>query len=138
MMASGEELPSQITTIIEDCGYTSVWDELAYQAKQLYHLPAFPLLYEVSALSKIRAGFSYGEASSIKQLAKNHLPTLFIHGGNDTFVPTEMVYENYAATQGPKELYIAKGAGHAKSFEKDPQTYKEKIPHLSSQVQQVH
>ncbi|MFS1663281.1 alpha/beta hydrolase [Streptococcus sp. zg-JUN1979] len=127
MMASGEELPSQITTIIEDCGYTSVWDELAYQAKELYNLPAFPLLYEVSALSKIRAGFSYGEASSVKQLAKNKLPILFIHGEKDDFVPTEMVYDNYAATTAPKELYIAKGAGHAKSFESDPKTYEDKI-----------
>ncbi len=128
MMASGEEsLPDQVVNIIEDCGYTSVWDELKYQAKEMYNLPAFPILYEVSAISKIRAGFSYGQASSVNQLKKNTRPILFIHGSKDTFVPTSMVYKNYQATQGEKELYIAKGAGHAKSFETDPQTYIEKI-----------
>ena len=92
MMASGEEsLPKQVVGIIEDCGYSSVWDELKYQAKEMYNLPAFPILYEVSALSKLRAGFSYGEASSVNQLKKNTLPVLFIHGSQDDFVPTSMV-----------------------------------------------
>ena len=128
MMVSGEEsLPDQVVNIIEDCGYSSVWDELKYQAKEMYNLPAFPILYEVSAISKIRAGFSYGQASSVNQLKNNTRPVLFIHGGDDTFVPTSMVYKNYQATQGEKELYIVKGAGHAKSFETDPQAYIEKI-----------
>lgn len=128
MMASGEEsLPDQVVNIIEDCGYSSVWDELKYQAKEMYNLPAFPILYEVSAISKIRAGFSYGQASSVNQLKNNTRPVLFIHGSDDTFVPTSMVYKNYQATQGEKELYIVKGAGHAKSFETNPQAYIEKI-----------
>ncbi|MGT2771914.1 alpha/beta hydrolase [Streptococcus marimammalium] len=128
MMASGEEaLPKQVRAIIEDAGYTSVWDELVYQAKDMYNLPAFPILYQVSAMSKIRAGFTYGEASSIKQLEKNTRPILFIHGSEDKFVPTEMVYENYEATAAPKELYIVKGADHAKTFSTDIKTYEEKI-----------
>lgn len=128
MMASGEEsLPKQVVGIIEDCGYSSVWDELKYQAKEMYNLPAFPILYEVSALSKLRAGFSYGEASSVNQLKKNTLPVLFIHGSQDDFVPTSMVYKNYQATKGPKELYIVNGAKHANSFETDPKGYMEKI-----------
>ncbi|MCU9533129.1 alpha/beta hydrolase [Streptococcus sp. CSL10205-OR2] len=128
MMASGEEeLPKQVIAIIEDAGYTSVWDELVYQAKDMYNLPAFPLLYQVSAMSKIRAGFTYGEASSIKQLEKNTRPILFIHGSEDKFVPTEMVYENYEATTAPKELYIVEGADHAKTFSTDVKAYEEKI-----------
>lgn len=127
MMASGEALPKQVTTIIEDCGYTSVWDELSYQGKEMYNLPQFPILYGVSGISKLLAGFTYGQASSLKQLAKNDLPVLFIHGDADKFVPTDMVYDNFEASKGSKELYIAKGAKHAKSFEKDPQTYRKKI-----------
>ncbi len=128
MMASGEEtLPKQVVNIVEDCGYSSVWDELKYQAKAMYNLPAFPILYEVSAVSKVRAGFSYGQASCVKQLKNNTRPILFIHGSEDKFVPTSMVYKNYRATNSEKDLYIAKGAAHAKSFESDPKTYIEKI-----------
>ncbi|KHD43969.1 alpha/beta hydrolase [Streptococcus hongkongensis] len=127
MMASGDPLPSQIHQIIEDCGYSSVWEELKFQAKEMYGLPAFPLLYEVSALSKLRAGFTYGEASAVKQLQKNKLPILFIHGSKDDFVPTRMVYDLYKATKGPKDLLIIKGAKHARAYETDMVKYKEKV-----------
>lgn len=128
MMASGEaSLPEQVVALIEDAGYTSVWDELVFQAKDMYNLPAFPLLYQVSALSKLRAGFTYGEASSVKQLQKNTLPTLFIHGDSDNFVPSDMVYQNYEATAGPKELYIVPGADHSKTFQTDMAQYEQVI-----------
>lgn len=128
MMASGEEsLPEQVVALITDAGYTSVWEELVFQAKDMYNLPAFPLLYQVSALSKLRAGFTYGEASSVKQLAKNTLPTLFIHGDSDTFVPTSMVYENYGATAGEKSLYLVPGADHSETFQTDVAAYEQVI-----------
>lgn len=129
MLASGQDLPKNVTHIIEDCGYSSVWDELSYQAKSMYHLPAFPILYEVSAISKLRAGFSYGssEASSVAALSHNKLPTLFIHGGDDHFVPTAMAYDNYAATKGPKMLWIVKHAKHAKSLATNKTGYYAKI-----------
>lgn len=129
MMASGQELPKNVVNIIEDCGYTSVWDELTFQAKDMYNLPAFPLLYEVSAISKVRAGFSYGEAgaSSVKALAHNKLPVLFIHGDADDFVPTRMVHDNYAATKGPRELFIVKSAKHAEALKTDKAGYYAKV-----------
>jgi fermentation-respiration switch protein FrsA (DUF1100 family) len=129
MMASGEaSLPANVHRIIEDCGYTNVWDETTHQAKQMYNLPAFPLVYEVSALSKIRDGWTYAEASSTKALSKNKLPILFIHGGADTYVPTRMVYENYKADANKdKQLLVVKGAAHAKSFETDPTLYRKTV-----------
>lgn len=129
MLASGQTLPKNVTHIIEDCGYSSVWDELRYQAKSMYHLPAFPILYEVSAISKLRAGFSYGspEASSVVALSHNKLPTLFIHGDADDFVPTAMVHDNYDATKGPRMLWIVKNAKHAQSLATDKTGYYAKI-----------
>ena len=45
MMASGEaDLPVQVRCVIEDCGYTSVWDEFSGQLKELFGLPPFPVL----------------------------------------------------------------------------------------------
>ena len=129
MMASGQDLPKNVKRIIEDCGYSSVWDELRYQDKSMYGLPAFPILYEVSAISKLSAGFSYGssEASSLVALSHNQLPTLFIHGDADDFVPTTMVHDNYVATKGPKMLWIVKHAKHAQSLTTDKTGYYAKI-----------
>ncbi len=43
MMTSGEDLPSNVKVIIEDCGYSTVIDEFTYQLKDLFHLPSFLL-----------------------------------------------------------------------------------------------
>lgn len=134
MMLSGEKkLPSQVKAIIEDCGYTSVADELTYQLKQMYKLPKIPIIPIASLISKVKAGYSFYEASSIKQLNHNKLPVLFIHGSDDKFVPTEMIYQNYAATRGPKEIFIVHGAKHATSFTKDKVEYEKKVTHFLKQ-----
>lgn len=130
MMTAGEKLPSNVKVFIEDCGYDTVKNEIDYQAQSMYHMPTLlriPLVNVVSGISKIRAGYTYGEASSIAQLHKNHLPMMFIHGGADKFVPTAMVYKNYEATQGPKELWVVPGVGHSMAFAKDPVKYASKV-----------
>ncbi len=53
MMISGEpDVPHQVKAYIEDCGYTSVEDEITYQAKSMYHLPKWPLVPTVSLIRR--------------------------------------------------------------------------------------
>ncbi|BAP86499.1 alpha/beta hydrolase [Paucilactobacillus hokkaidonensis JCM 18461] len=127
MMTSGEKLPSQVKVFVEDCGYTDVKQEISYQAKEMYNLPSFPLVDVVSLITRVRAGYFFGSASSVNQLAHNKRPMLFIHGAKDTFVPTKMVYQNYHATKGPKQLWIVKNAQHAKSYVTAPKAYQQHI-----------
>ncbi|REK74759.1 alpha/beta hydrolase [Paenibacillus paeoniae] len=123
MMTSGESLPSQVKAIIEDCGYTSAKDQLAYQLKRMYRLPSFPLVQTTSLVTKWRAGYSFGEASALEQVKKSKTPTLFIHGDTDLFVPTAMVKELYEHGPEQKELLIIPGAGHGLARHTDPETY---------------
>ena len=123
MMTSGEKLPSNVRMIIEDCGYTSVWDEFAYELKYIFKLPTFPTLYNANIMTKIRAGYSLKKASCIKQIKKSTTPTLFIHGDQDKFVPFYMLDKLYDATKCKKEKLIIKGAGHAEAQEIDSQKY---------------
>lgn len=118
MMLSAEEMPKGIKDIrfVEDCGYTSVWDEFSGELKNQFDLPQFPLMYATSLLCKLRNGWSFGEASAIDAVKKTVHPMLFIHGNADTFVPTEMVYRLYDAKPSMKELWIGEGAEHAKSY----------------------
>lgn len=130
MMTSGLALPKQVKALIEDCGYTNAKTEIQHEASALYHLPAFPrfpLVEVLSGITRLKAGYFLGDANSLKQLAKNKRPTLFIHGQKDTFVPTKMVYDNYEASRGPKELWLVPGAGHARSFKTHPHEYQQKI-----------
>lgn len=133
MMTSGEKLPTQVKAFVEDCGYTGVKSEISYQAKQMYNLPSFPLVDVVSLITRVRAGYFFGSASSVKQLSHNHRPMLFIHGAKDTFVPTKMVYQNYRATKGPKQLWVVKNAQHAKSYATAPKAYRQHITQFLAQ-----
>lgn len=125
MMLAAEKMPEGIEDIrfIDDCGYTSVWDEFAGELKNQFGLPEFPLMYSASLLCKLRLGWSFGEASAVSQVSKCSLPMLFIHGGGDTFVPTAMVRRLYDAKPDKKELWIAEGAGHAESYLKHRDKY---------------
>lgn len=130
MMTSGEKLPKQVKAFVEDCGYTSVKDEIEHEAQDLYNMPAiprFPLVEVLSGINKVKVGYYLADGSSINQLKKNKRPMLFIHGAKDTFVPTKMVYKNYAASRGPKELWIVPGASHAKSYATHPKAYEQHI-----------
>ena len=127
LMTSGEELPQNVKAVISDCAYTSVKEELAYQLKRMYHLPSFPIVQGTSALTKIRAGYFFGEASAVEQVKKSVTPTLFIHGDADTFVPFEMVNELYEACNSEKELFVAEGAIHGTAYRDDKEGYEKTV-----------
>lgn len=123
MCVSGENTPDYVKCFVEDCGYTSVWDEFTNQLKAQFGLPPFPLLYCASGLNKLIYGWSFGEASPLKQVAKCHKPMLFIHGDNDNYVASKMVFPLYKAKPGIKQLWIAKGSAHALSYHDHRQEY---------------
>lgn len=124
LMTGGEELPDQVRAIVSDCAYTSVEEELTFQLKQLYKLPPFPFIPVTSLITKWKAGYSFKEASALKQLAKVNVPVLFIHGEADMFVPTEMVYRLYEVCTSEKELLTIPRAGHGTAFQVDREKYK--------------
>ncbi len=125
MMLSGETMPEGIKDVrfVEDCGYTSVWDEFANQLNEQFGLPPFPLMYSTSLLCQLRYGWNFSEASALEQVKKCPYPMLFIHGSTDTFVPTEMVYPLYEAKTGTKTLWVADGAEHALSYREHKAEY---------------
>ena len=127
MMTAGEPLPPAVRCFVEDCGYTSVWDQFAKELKEQFGLPAFPLLHTASTLCDWKYGWNFREASALEQLKKCDRPMLFIHGDEDTYVPTWMVYDLYQAKSGLKELWVTSGVDHAHSYQKYPAEYTRKV-----------
>ncbi|NFI55381.1 alpha/beta hydrolase [Clostridium botulinum] len=123
MMTAGENLQQNVKLIIEDCGYTSVWDEFSYQLKCMYKLPTFPIMHMASIITKIRAGYSFTEASALNQIKKCKLPILFIHGDKDSFVPYCMHDKVYNEANCFKEKLVIKEAGHCKGDKVNPELY---------------
>ena len=135
MMMSGDPLPAYIRAFVEDCGYSSAWDQFAHNLKDSYHLPTFPILNSASIITRRRYGWGFKEASSVEQLAKGNRPMLFIHGTADDFVPVDHVFKNYEAKkQGYKELYLVQDAVHANSYAKDPENYAWRVKYFLQRV----
>lgn len=132
MMLSGEvehgiHQQPFVKCFVEDCGYTSVWDEFAGELKARFGLPVFPLMNVTSALCKMEYGWDFREASALEQVKKCTLPMLFIHGDADTFVPAWMVHPLYEAKSDPKELWIVPGVKHALSYHDYPEEYTRRV-----------
>ena len=69
-------------------------------------------------------GFDLEAASAIDALTHCKTPVLFIHGGDDRFVPCEMVREDYEHCAAEnKRLLIVPGAGHGLSYMIDRKAY---------------
>ncbi|WAA12706.1 alpha/beta hydrolase [Fervidibacillus halotolerans] len=134
LMTSGEELPDEVKGIIADSSYTTVKEELKHQLKHLYGLPSFPILDVTSMITKIRAGYFFGEGSAIDQVKKNTRPLLLIHGDADDLVPTWMGEALYEAAGGEKELWMPENVGHTKAFDVYTKEFIERVMDFVNRV----
>lgn len=121
-------IDDRISFTISDCPFESVYEEFKYRLKVEYKLPPFPLLQIANLFTKIRTKTFYGNIAPIKVICDIKTPVLFIHGDNDNYVPCSHTIHLYQLKKGFKQLYIAKGAEHAKSFNVDKAEY-EKVVH---------
>ena len=135
MMTSGDPLPEYVRAFVEDCGYASVVMQFNNNRKQSFAFIPPDVLQSASLVTKMKYGWGFWQASSIKQLKKCDRPMLFIHGDADDFVPFEHLWKNYEAkTKGYKEMWVAHGAVHANSFAKYPDVYKERVEEFLDRV----
>lgn len=123
MMVSGENLPKNVVAIVEDCGYTSVDEVFTSELKLRFNLPHFPIIACASLISRLRACYTFKEASSLEQIKKSSIPILFIHGTADNFIPVEMCNRLYDAANCKKEKLLIDQAGHALSRLLQPVEY---------------
>lgn len=122
MNVAGENPPSQVKAIIEDCGYTSVWDVFSTHL-DLNDFENQIALHMASFVTKLRAGYYLEDDQPIEQIKKSQTPTLFIHGDQDQFVPFEMLDQLYNAATCEKQKLVIEGAGHANSCSVDSDLY---------------
>ena len=129
MMLSGEpDLPRYVRGIIDDCGYTSVWDEFSMLLRDSMKIRDTTILVRADKLCQKRYGWGFKEASSIDMVSKSSVPMLFIHGDADNYVPVWMGQKCYEAkTEGYRELWLPEGARHAASYTRYPAEYTARV-----------
>lgn len=126
LMMTGEELSENVKCAVADCGYDSVWGQYEYILKRDFGLPTFPILNMASMICEASEGWSFKEASALKQVEKAKIPIFYIHGDADTYVPTEMVYPLFEAAKSEKELWVIPHVEHARAYWDHTEEYVER------------
>lgn len=134
LMLSGLKLPEQVKGIVSDCGFTSPKEVFTHVLHTMYHLPAFPIIPGADLVNRKLAGYGMDECNAKREVEKAEVPILFIHGGNDTFVPWQMCDEIYEHCASPKRKLIVEGAAHAESYYKDMESYEKALTEFIGEV----
>ena len=134
LMASGLELPPQVKGIVSDCAFTSPKEVFTHVLHTMYHIPTFPVMQVSNIVNKMLAGYGMDECNAKREVEKAKVPILFIHGSNDTFVPTKMCQEIYDSCASPKKIVIVEGAAHAESYFKDMETYEKALDEFTESL----
>lgn len=128
LMASGfDEIPANVRAVIADCAFTSPYDVFAHILKRDYKLPPFPIMNINDELCKKKAGYGFNDYSTLTAMRKTKIPTLFVHGKEDNFVPLWMSKKNYEVCAAPKDLLIVDNAGHGASYYENSELYENKV-----------
>ncbi len=134
MQASDQDLPN-VVGVIEDCGFTTCYDELSYLMRSVVKIPTKPVISSLGVLTKAFLDLDIKASDSREALKNTKYPFLFIHGGRDNFVPTEMVQECYdACGSEDKKLIIYDEARHTQSHFKYPEKYEKDIFEFAERV----
>ncbi len=109
------EAPSYFVAAVSDCAFTSAGEMQNSSRYKMSEYAKIVLSKFLEFWCVTLSGFSFYKNNPIVQVKKSRIPTFFIHGTEDTFVPFEMGEKLYDACSAEKEYLIVEGAAHAMS-----------------------
>ena len=127
LMCEELDMPENVHGIIADCGFTSANEIWKHVVEKNLHISYKKREKRANELCRQRLGRNADSYSTVDALSKGNIPVLFIHGGDDTFVPVDMTFENFRACKAPKRLLIIPGAPHARSSWIEPEKYENEL-----------
>lgn len=127
-------IDSRVAFVISDCSFDEAFNEFSYRLKVEHGLPSFPIVNIASFMNKLIYGISFRDMSPLKAVQATDVPTLFIHGKNDSYVPFEQTTRLYESKVGVKNLYLAEDARHAFSYSVNKDRYREEVYSFLEQI----
>ncbi|MCD6475272.1 MAG: alpha/beta hydrolase [Anaerolineaceae bacterium] len=128
-------IDDRVKFVVEDCGYADLTALFRYRFQADFHLRGWLLLPVASVFGKLIAGFFYSEVKPVRAIEDLDTPMFFIHGIDDTYIPSSHAEELFNAKKnGLKKLWLAPGAKHAESETKNPELYDQKIGEFLDEV----
>lgn len=126
MMSAELGLPENVKAILSDCGYSEPAAIIKETIRKM-KLPVKPIYFLVKMGARIFGHFNLEETTTVKAIGEVQIPTLFIHGKQDSIVPVSMCKELYESCGAKKECILIEGADHANSAMTDYETYEKAV-----------
>ncbi|MCH5155008.1 MAG: alpha/beta fold hydrolase [Clostridiales bacterium] len=119
---AGMEPKPQVKCVIDDCGFSTQYDEYIACLKAA-RLPKCSI-HLFNAGVKLVHGYSLYDADITKLAASMTCPALFFHGTADDFVPFDLGQKLFDSCASPEKSFVAiDGAGHACAYITDKEKY---------------
>ncbi len=136
LMTTGEHLPENVKGAIADSSYTTLREQFAatYKSFPGSFVPTTLALEIARIIIHIRAGYDINEVRPIDAVSNSEIPTLFIHGDDDTFIDPHMCSKLYEAAKCNKQYCMILGARHIEGVVKDPVNYWAKVDSFLNKV----
>ena len=120
--------PACVKTIVEDCGFTNGYEMISLAGHRDMHLRLPLTFWGLAFWYRVLNGVSLKKASDpLGNISQYELPTLFIHGAADGFVPTEMGHRLYEAATVEKDCLFIPEAAHAMAYFIGKEAYEAKL-----------
>jgi pimeloyl-ACP methyl ester carboxylesterase len=124
----GAALRDVVLALVADSPFTRHADVIADNVRNVLHLPGKPVARLADYFLPRIAGYRHADVEPINSIAAiAPRPLLLIHGTKDQTVPLHHAYENFAAAQEPKELWIGEGAVHCGTYFLNRRAYCERV-----------
>ena len=126
LMATDQNLPSNVKGIIADCPYSSPKEIILKVGKDM-HFP-LTIIYPFVWLGAFIFGrFNLSETSAVKALKNCQIPILLFHGEADNFVPCEMSKTLSRSGASNITLELFPDAGHGLCYMIIPDRYEKAV-----------
>lgn len=129
MMVNNTNPREQLRLIVEDCGFTNAFEEVAVTtSNMLGGIKVDRLVNLFNIYCRLIAKYDLKkDADPLGTMKNAKNPVLFVHGEEDTFVPFPMCQRLYDACPVEKDIFTVPGAIHAYSYYDARDEYNEKI-----------
>ena len=123
MLAAARSDAVNVTSLVEDCGYSSVMETFGLVNDAVLHYPT-EVIAALDPVSASLTGYYLHDAAPINSISSVTVPSMFISGSEDAVAPVSMLSALYEASGAEvKEQYIVGGAPHALAGLYDPAGY---------------
>lgn len=131
MLVNEADPPAQVKLIIEDCGYSSAFDQIVDTLQGMLPVKSLSiakfLTKAANCYCRSLGHFDLNDADCLGGMKKSKKPVLFIHGSDDDFVKAPMCKKLYDACETDKDIMLVDGAIHAYSYYVAKDAYDKKV-----------